>query len=244
MRRAIAAFGRNDLRTVGRDSLLISLLLGPFMYAALMWLVPAITAYAARQWNFDLVPYHSAIVSAFCVMGPPILLGAVLALQLLDERDQRTMTVLRVTPVPHAVYPAYRAIVTGVLAAVMVVASLAVSRMLSGEELAMSVPVAVVAGLMAPIVGFLMASVGRNKVEGLAVMRVIGLALFTIPFIPFFFLDEPWQFAFGLLPPYWPLRAFWSAMDGGAYWPYLAVGSGYNALLCLMLLKILSRRLA
>lgn len=27
------------------------------------------------------------------------------------------------------------------------------------------------------------------------------LALFTIPFIPFFFLDEPWQLAFGLLPP-------------------------------------------
>jgi hypothetical protein len=33
-------------------------------------------------------------------------------------------------------------------------------------------------------------------------------------------------------------------MDGGAYWPYLAVGFVYNALLCLVLLKILSRRLA
>jgi fluoroquinolone transport system permease protein len=94
----IATFGRNDLRTVRRDSMLVTVMLGPFLYAAALWFLPAITGHVAREYAFDLVPYHSAIVSAFCVLGPPLLLGAVLALQLLDERDQNTLAALRVTP--------------------------------------------------------------------------------------------------------------------------------------------------
>jgi fluoroquinolone transport system permease protein len=103
---AFAAFGRNDLRTIGRDSLMVMVMLGPFLYAMARWLLPAVTDHVARQWAFDLTPYHSAIISAFCVLGPPLLLGAVLALQLLDERDQNTLAALRVTPVPPATYPA------------------------------------------------------------------------------------------------------------------------------------------
>ncbi|MFI6290407.1 ABC transporter permease [Nonomuraea sp. NPDC050790] len=243
MMRMIGAFGRNDLRTVRRDSLLAGVLLGPFLYAAFLWFLPAATTVAERQWAFDLIPYRSLIISAFCVMGPPLLLCAVMALQLLDERDQRTMSALRVTPVPPGLYPAYRAAITGTVTTLMIIASLAVSRTLTAQELVRSIPVAISAGLLAPIMGFLMASLARNKVEGLAVMRVLGLTVFTIPFVPFFFLHEPWQLAFGILPPYWPMRAFWALMDGGAYWPYLLAGLLYNTVLCLTLLKALNRRL-
>ena len=99
------------------------------------------------------------------------------------------------------------------------------------------------AGLLAPVLGFVMSSLGRNKIEGLAVMRVIGLAVFTVPMIPFFILDSPWQLAFGVLPAYWPVRAFWSAFDGGSYWPYVAVGLLYNAALVVALLRVVTRRL-
>ncbi|MFI6903830.1 ABC transporter permease [Nonomuraea sp. NPDC050394] len=244
MRHMIAAFCRNDVRTVRRDSLLVGVLLGPFLYAAFLWFLPAATAFADRQWAFDLNPYRSLIVGAFCVMGPPLLLSAVMALQLLDERDQRTLSALRVTPIPPGLYPLYRAAITGTVTALMIVASLAVSGTLTAQQLGRSIPVAIVAGLLAPVIGFLMASLARNKVEGLAVMRVLGLTVFTIPFIPFFFLHQPWHLAFGILPPYWPLRAFWALMDGGAYWPYLPAGLIYNTLLCLLLLKTLTRRMA
>jgi fluoroquinolone transport system permease protein len=76
---ALATFARNDLRTVRRDSMLVTVLLGPFLYAAALWFLPALTDYVARKYAFDLVPYRSAIISAFCVLGPPLLLGAVLA---------------------------------------------------------------------------------------------------------------------------------------------------------------------
>jgi fluoroquinolone transport system permease protein len=240
---ALATFARNDLRTVRRDSMLVTVLLGPFLYAAALWFLPALTDYLTRQYAFDLVPYHSAIISAFCVLGPPLLLGAVLALQLLDERDQNTLAALRVTPLPPATYPAYRAGLTIALTTFSVLASLAISGQVNTRTLALSVPIALMAGLLAPVLGFVMSSLGRNKIEGLAVMRVIGLAVFTVPMIPFFILDSPWQLAFGVLPAYWPVRAFWSAFDGGSYWPYVAVGLLYNAALVGALLRVVTRRL-
>ena len=240
---ALATFGRNDLRTVRRDSMLVTVLLGPFLYAAALWFLPALTEHVSRAYAFDLVPYHSAIISAFCLLGPPLLLGAVLALQLLDERDQNTLAALRVTPVPPTTYVAYRAGVTIVLTAVSVLASLAITGQVDLRTLVMSAPLALMAGLLAPVLGLTMSSVGRNKIEGLAVMRVIGLGVFTVPMIPFFFLDSPWQLAFGVLPAYWPVRAFWSAFDGGTYWPYVAGGLAYNAVLALALLRVVTGRL-
>jgi fluoroquinolone transport system permease protein len=240
---ALATFARNDLRTVRRDSMLVTVLLGPFLYAAALWFLPALTGYVARTYAFDLVPYRSAIISAFCVLGPPLLLGAVLALQLLDERDQNTLAALRVTPLPPATYPAYRAGLTIALTTFSVLVSLAISGQVNTRTLALSVPVALMAGLLAPVLGFVMSSLGRNKIEGLAVMRVIGLAVFTVPMIPFFMLDSPWQLAFGVLPAYWPVRAFWSAFDGGSFWPYVVAGLLYNAALVVVLLRIVTRRL-
>ncbi|MEO3876265.1 ABC transporter permease [Nonomuraea sp. B12E4] len=171
-------------------------------------------------------------------------MGAVMALQLLDDKDQHTLTALRVTPVPPASYPAYRAAVTAALTTITVIASLALSAQVPPRTLALSVAVAVVAGLLAPVLGLVMASAGRNKIEGLAVMRVIGLAVFILPMIPFFIPGSPWQLAFGILPPYWPVRAFWSAMDGDVFWPYIAGGVAYNAVLALSLIRVLVRRMS
>jgi fluoroquinolone transport system permease protein len=240
---ALATFARNDLRTVRRDSMLVTVLLGPFLYAAALWFLPALTDYVARTYAFDLVPYRSAIVSAFCVLGPPLLLGAVLALQLLDERDQNTLAALRVTPLPPATYAAYRAGLTIALTTFSVLASLAISGQVNTRTLVLSVPIALMAGLLAPVLGFVMSSLGRNKIEGLAVMRVIGLAVFTVPMIPFFMLDSPWQLAFGVLPAYWPVRAFWSAFDSGSFWPYVVAGLLYNAVLVVVFLRVVTRRL-
>ena len=89
-----------------------------------------------------------------------------------------------------------------------------------------------------------MSALGRTKIEGLAVMRVLGPAVFTLPVIPFFLQHTPWQLAFGVLPPYWPVRAFWSAYDGGTYWPYVTVGLAYNLALVLLLLRTTTRRLS
>lgn len=53
---ALAAFGRNDLKSVRRDSILVGVVLGPFGYAMAMWFLPAVTRTLQRQYGFDLSP--------------------------------------------------------------------------------------------------------------------------------------------------------------------------------------------
>jgi hypothetical protein len=58
-RTAFAAFGRIDLRTIRRDSLLIAVMLGPIGYALALWFLPALTAHASHPQ--DRVQMHTRL---------------------------------------------------------------------------------------------------------------------------------------------------------------------------------------
>jgi fluoroquinolone transport system permease protein len=239
---ALAAFGRNDLRNVRRDSILTVVLIGPFAYAAVVLLVPRLTVYLATTYQFDLVAYYPAITSAFQVLGPLMLLGAMCGFLLLEDKDQHTLAALRVTPVPPVAYPLYRAGLTVVLTVTSIEATLALSPIYPARLLVAAIPVAVVAGLGAVLIGLLMAAVARNKVEGFAIIRAIGILVFVIPLVPFFLdLSPQTELLFGLLPSYWPAKALWQVMAGAAAWPYVLVGAAYAVALMLPLLRRLAR---
>lgn len=237
---AAAAFGRNDLKSIRRDSILIGVAFGPFIYAMAMWLLPAVTRMLQRQYGFDLTPYHILIISAFVIVGPIAVLGALCGLMLLDDKDQHTLAALRVAPIPPLSYPLYRAtMITGVTT-ISIVAALALTRQLPAWLVLRSIPIGLVCGLGAAVVGLLMAAIAGNKVEGLAIIRAIGVLLLGIPLIPWW-LDSPAQILFGLLPTYWPAKAFWLAANSAPYWPYIIGGLTYNGLLAYLLLRRLTK---
>jgi fluoroquinolone transport system permease protein len=237
---AVLAFGRNDFKSVRRDSIMIGVGLGPFIYALAMWFLPPLTDFLQRQYAFDLTPYHVLIVSGFVIVGPIAVLGALCGLMLLDERDQHTLAALRIAPIPPLTYPLYRAGVTTLVSAVSIVAALALTMQVPADLVVKSIPIGLVCGSGAAVVGLLMPAVASNKVEGLAVMRAIGMLLFGLPIIPWW-LDSPAQLLFGLLPTYWPAKAYWLAAAGATYWPYIVGGLAYNAVLAYVLLRRLAR---
>lgn len=222
----MAAYGRNDLRNIRRDTLLTGVVFGPFVYAMAMWLLPALTRYLERDHGFDLVPYHALILSLFVVIGPVAVLGAVCGMLLMDDKDQHTLAALRVTPAPPMSYPLYRAATTTVVTALSLIAAMALTGQVPGDVIGAAIPVTILCGVNATMLGMALAAWARNKVEGLAVMRAVGMLLFGLPIIPYFF-DTPYMLLFGLLPTYWPAKAFWEVWDGGNPWPYLLAGSVY-----------------
>ncbi|MQA97312.1 MAG: ABC transporter permease [Streptosporangiales bacterium] len=239
----LGVFGRNDMRQIRRDSMLVGVFAGPLIYAAALWFVPALTRYAVRAWDVDLTPYYSLIVSAAAVIGPALVIGSLAGLLLLEEKDQRTLSALRVTPLPPSAYPLYRGLVTVALATVYTVAVLALSRLASAEVILAGVPVGVTCGMVAIVVSLLIAGPAGNKVEGLAIGKAIGLPFAIIPMGAFFLTGSPWEAAFGVLPPYWPAKALWSAWEGGTIWPYVLGGLAYNTLLIAVLLRLFRGRL-
>ena len=234
--RALVAFGLNDLRSIRRDSLLLYLALIPWLAVLLARLIiPSATDWMAERQGFDLLPYYPLLLSLFFVLQIPVLFGVVMGLMVLDERDDRTLMALQVTPVSLTTYALYRIAAATTIAAVYVVVCLMLSGLMPPALLAPAVPIAATGGLFGTVVALLLVAFAGNKLEGLALMKGFGI-LMLIPLMAYF-VEADWQVLFGIFPSYWPAKAFWVAGEGGAFWPYVLTGASYNLLLAALLLR-------
>ncbi len=73
----------------------------------------------------------------------------------------------------------------------------------------------------------LIIAMAGNKIQGLAMVRALGMLIAGLPCLPWF-IHSDWNLAFCVLPPYWAAKAFWEASDHATWWPYLVAGPGYN----------------
>jgi fluoroquinolone transport system permease protein len=228
---AVAAFGRNDIRGTYRDPLLWMVVVAPVIWTTgVAVLTPFFTEMLADRYEFDLVPYYPLVLTAFLLLTSIIITGAIAAFLVLDEIDAGTMSALRVTPVPLSTFFAYRAGTVLVLTTVYVVATLSFSGILGPGLILALVPIGLVAGLSAVVTLLLIVSVASNKIQGIAMVRALGMLIAGLPCLPWF-IDSAWNLVFGVLPPYWAAKAFWVASDHGTWWPYLLAGAAYNILI-------------
>jgi fluoroquinolone transport system permease protein len=229
-----------DTRSLWRDPLLGWVLGLPLGVALLLrTLVPRIQEALMARVAFDLEPYHSLIMGAYLMTAPGIV-GMVIGFLLLDERDARTLTALRVTPLSIHHYLAYRIVLPLALgtAATLIgypligIASLPLSELW---------PLALVAALSAPLQALVVAAAAPNKVAGFAVVKVMNV-LSLAPGLAFF-VPRPGQYIAGVLPTYWPMRALWSADAGEAFGWYLVMGMLTSAIRLMIAARMFDRRL-
>ena len=225
---AVTAFGRNDIRGTYRDPLLWMVVAAPVIWTtAVALLTPLFAAMLAERHEFDLVPYYPLVLTAFLLLTSIIIVGAIASFLILDEVDAGTLMALRVTPVPLSTLFAYRAGTVMVLTTVYVVATLSFSGILEPGLVPALIPIGLVAGLSAIVTLLLIVAVASNKIQGIAMVRALGMLIAGLPCLPWF-IDSGWNLAFGVLPPYWAAKAFWVASDHGTWWPYLLGGVVYN----------------
>jgi len=226
--RSWAAFGHNDIRGTYRDPLLVMLVLAPVIWTVgTVVLVPPLTATLARRYDFDLVPYYPLVITALLLLTSIIIVGGLAAFLVLDEIDAGTLSALRVTPVSLTTFFAYRAATVVVITTVYVVATLSFSGILQPGLVPALIPIGMVARLSSVVTLLLIVSVASNKIQGIAMVRLLGIVIAGLPCLPWF-VDSAWNLAFGVLPPYWAAKAFWVASDHGTWWPYLVGGVVYN----------------
>ena len=217
----LGALARADMRVLGRDPLLPWMLLLP---GALAWpmhvLVPMARDAVLVRSGIDLAPFYPLLMGGYLMMAPGIV-GMITGFMLLDERDSRTLTALRVTPLSMRRYLAYRIVGPLVVATASTLVGYAVIG-LTPLPLGALLSVSLVGSLSAPLLALVLAAAAPNKVAGLAVVKVLN-AINLLP-IAAAFLPLPLQYAAGVIPTYWPMRALWSAAAGESHSGYLAVG--------------------
>lgn len=235
--KALAAFGRNDIRGTYRDPLLVMVVLAPVIWTSLVAvLTPRVAEMLERRHGFDLAPYYPLVLTAFLLLTSIIIAGGLGAFLMLDEVDAGTLTALRVTPVPMSTFFAYRAGTVMAVTTIYVITTLSFSGLLEPGVTGALVPIGLVSGLSAVVTLLLIVTMASNKIQGIAMLRALGMLIAGLPCLPWF-IDSPWGLAFGVLPPYWAAKAFWVASAHGTWWPYLVGGVLYNGVAAWLLFR-------
>lgn len=224
MRAAVVlGFGRNDVRTVRQEPLLLLLIALPLVLLAVTRLVSGpLAAWLSQAHRVDLAPYDLLLVGFLLVLVVPLMVGMLVGLVILDDRDQHVLTALRVTPLSMNGYAGYRLLAPVLVSAVALLVTVPASGLVPAGRLPAVVGALLLASLVAPVPALLLAAFATNKVEGLAVMKALNLPM-VLPAVTWV-AHGWWEVPLALIPTYWPLRAFWSASAGGASWPYLLGG--------------------
>ena len=101
--------------------------------------------------------------------------------------------------------------------------------------------IALAASIAAPLLALVLAMTAPNKVAGFAVVKVLnGVNLLPIAA---YFIPTPAQYAAGILPTYWPMRALWSAAAGESYQYFLVIGVAVGIAAVVLAAALFERKL-
>jgi len=102
--------------------------------------------------------------------------------------------------------------------------------------------VALAATPMLPLMALVIAGFAGNQDEGFAVMKGAGILL--IGPLASFLIPRPWDLLVGVLPTYWPIKAYFAAAAGsvGLFWVAAAAALVYSSAGVVVLYRRFRRR--
>jgi len=227
----------SQFKRIGRDSILILLMVYPFILTILgRYLVPIIQE-ATLSINFDLANHYHALMIFFVVMNP-VLFGDIIGLMLIDEREDNTLSAIRVLPIKMSHYILSKSALFILLSTI---SGMLITWLINlyHVPLLASFLINLVASLGVLFGMLLVNYLASNKVEGFAAMKGTGFIL-IIPVIALY-IPHPFNFLCGFAPAFWPSMAiaaysnnFNPSMSTGAY---LGIGTVYILVVSILLYK-------
>lgn len=213
----------NDFRLIRRDQTLALLLgLGVVMAVAMRYLLPFLdTELAARgvlpngSLDTRLSDVFPMLVLFFGFFNGTQLSGVIFGFLLLEEKDQRTLSAMEVSPISLDHYALCRLLLPAALGFVNCVAMV----LIMNQALISVWQIVLLALFMSPnspIIALFLAACAQNKVQGFAVSKFTGIAGWTVLFG--WFVHAPWQWLLGVYPPFLVCKAYWMALGGEPLW--------------------------
>lgn len=185
-----------DTRNISRDpALLFAIVLSIALPIGIAVFRPVIDNTAAN--TLGVTAFTNYIIPVvFCL--PAFLTGWVTGFLLLEDRDDGPLMALDVTPMGKAGFFAYRAIVTAIITAAITI--LCLILLAPQTPLLVAAIIVVLIAIEAVCSAFILPAIARNKVEGLAVTKVINIAA-IVPLLVL--LPSPLRYIGAIIPSYW-----------------------------------------
>jgi len=212
----------------------------PVLFGAIgRYVLPALEEPAGFQ--VDLLADY--ILAALALITPMIY-GAVIGFSILDDRDDHILSSIKVTPLSIHQFLSFRIAMVLVFSFAACIFVLWFSN-IGGLSWGDKIVVAFLATLSAPMTGFLINALSKNKIEGFAVMKGLGMVV-VVPVVAVYFTDATELF-FSVIPGFWPAKVISSAVRTDEmmylnYRLYFSIGLIYALILNLLVYRFFLRR--
>jgi len=190
-----------DIKFIARDPMLLMASLAPLFLILLLRLVfPVLSDFIYLNFEFQIDQYYP-IAAITMVSLIPMLFGMVYAFILLDESDAHILQVISVTPAGRNNFLYMRMFVPALLSFLMVLVTILFTNPVPSEGWLRTVFISFLLSSQVPFVFLFIGSLAGNKVEGLALSKLFGIFLVTVPLG--LLLHHPWNYLNFFSPFYW-----------------------------------------
>ena len=186
--------------------------------------------------HFDLSLYYPLIM-VFLIMISPMFFGWVIGFSLLDDRDEDILAYMSVTPLQKSGYLHYKIIAPVLISIIQGYLVIIIANLCPMNYLKLF-PVILLMAIETPIFALAQGVLASNKVEGLAVGKLLGISLIG-PFASYFF-DSPIAYLAGIFPPFWITESYFN--EGAHYWLSLMIGLIIHLIILIGLTRLFNRR--
>lgn len=231
---------KNELKSIRRDPM--------YLFFVVYTIILGVVGNYLVPWMEEnpnvAVPWPQVVAMFFIIMTGYVF-GAITAFTLLDDKDDKVLMSLKITPIDVRYYVYVKLFVTFVFGLIATIILIYGTGFLEGSNVITIILISILAALQAPGLVLIVNSFSDNKVEGFVYMKMTGLIL-ILPVVAFFY--TAWQEAFLVIAP-----GFWSArmiqmelipsLDTNfTFIVYFIVGVLYNLLFVYLFMKIYSSR--
>ena len=225
-------FINNDLKIIFRDkTLMIMFLLPIILILVCRTLVPILNNYVP-----EIKEYNWLILAGFCILSgsTPAFLTAFL---LLDEKDEKLIAALKVTPLPYSRLITYR------ISFLMLISfsSATIFLLMNGVayySLFKIVSASILVSFIPGVLLMFLIPFAKNKIEGVTLFKGINIILF-LPIIAFFITPE-WKMVFGIIPFYWVYEILRIDLENGLIIPF-SLGLFVNGIFFYLLARFFNK---
>ncbi|KPU44435.1 fluoroquinolones export permease proteinc [Oxobacter pfennigii] len=219
------------LRQITKDGMLLILLPAPFFVGSIFKLaVPFVNSIMEDYMPFSLLPWYG-LVDGMLVCLMPMITAMVSAFLLLEERDEGISAFYKITPIEGYSYLAARIGIPMIWAFIVTIISMLLFNIsaLSFDVIFLSSFIGTLTGLFMVM---LVVSIAENRVEGLALSKLMGVSLLGLAAV--WFIPAPYHFFAAFLPSFWVGKLL---MDGVNLFTFI-----FGIVLCFLWIAFFTRK--
>lgn len=223
----------NDFKLVFRDGSLRFFLVFP-----LLNLIVVRYGFTLVSESFPILKDYIHVLLMAATTQGSLMFGFIYSMILIDEKDTHVAKVYGVLPVSKFWFVIFRLLTPFLFSTIATVLMLLVEPFY-GFSFFENVIYSMLTGLIAPTMALFVATIAKNKIEGMTWQKLFNLPT-SLPLLVFF-IPASFSFAFAVFPTHWAYQGLNQMILDGHYATFLSIGFLYSLLVISFLAQRFSK---